>query len=119
MNNDSLTGREIAEHDWSSTSLGRYETWPLALRSTLAMMLACPTPMFLAWGSDLLCFYNDAYRPILGYRVATALGRPFREVWSGIWGEIEPLVTATLAGESCTVTDLWLDLSRLGVPEDS
>jgi PAS domain-containing protein len=75
--------------------------------------------MFMAWGPDLLCFYNDAYRPILGYRVETALGRPFREVWGSIWSDIEPLVTRTLAGESCTVSDMWLDLSRQGVPEDS
>ena len=119
MKTESITGREIAEHDWSGTSLGRMDTWPSALRSTLALLLACPTPMFLAWGPDLLCFYNDAYRPILGYRVETALGRPFREVWGSIWTDIEPLVTATLAGESCTVRDMRLDLSRQGMPEES
>lgn len=115
----SLTGREIAEHDWSRSSLGPKETWPPTLQSTLALMLACPTPMFLAWGPDLLCFYNDAYRPILGYRAENALGRPFREVWGSIWGDIEPLVKATLSGESCTVTDMRLDLSRHGMPEES
>ncbi|MET7245599.1 PAS domain-containing protein [Methylobacterium sp. EM32] len=75
--------------------------------------------MFLAWGPDLLCFYNDAYRPILGYRLGTALGRPFREVWASIWEEIAPLVDATLAGESLTLTDMPLDLSRDGTPERS
>lgn len=116
---ESLTGREIAEYDWTGSPLGPHHAWPPALHSTLAFMLACPTPMFLAWGPDLLCFYNDAYRPILGYRVETAVGRPFQEVWGSIWSEIEPLVTATLAGESCTVTDMRLDLSRQGRPEES
>ncbi|MHA0363661.1 ATP-binding protein [Sphingomonas aquatilis] len=119
MDSNTVTGSEIARHQWSGTSLGPLGTWPLSLRSTLAMMLACPTPMFLAWGPDLLCFYNDAYRPILGFRVDTALGRPFREVWGSIWSDIEPLVTRTLAGESCTVTDMMLDLSRTGEPEQS
>ena len=119
MNDDSVTGREIAAHDWSATPVGPMESWPPALRSTVALMLACPTPMFLAWGPDLLCFYNDAYRPILGYRIAAALGRPFRDVWASVWHDIEPLVTRTLAGESCTVTDMRLDLSRDGVPEES
>ncbi|AWN38758.1 hybrid sensor histidine kinase/response regulator [Methylobacterium radiodurans] len=82
-------------------------------------MLACPTAMFLAWGPDLLCFYNDAYRPILGYRLPTSLGRPFRTVWASIWDEIEPLVAATLAGESQVLTDRMLDLSREGLPEQS
>ncbi|KMO34407.1 histidine kinase [Methylobacterium variabile] len=112
-------GAEIRARDWSATSLGPPEHWPAALRNTLSLMLACPTAMFLAWGPDLLCFYNDAYRPILGYRLGTALGRPFREVWGSIWDEIGPLVDATLAGSSQTLTDVMLDLSREGVPERS
>lgn len=112
-----MTGAEIRARDWSETSLGLPATWSPSLKSTLAQILSCPTAMFLAWGPDLLCFYNDAYRPILGYRVDTALGQPFREVWASIWDEIEPLVDATLAGESTTVTDMPLDLSRDGRPE--
>lgn len=119
IDSSSVTAAEIAGQDWSGTSLGPIEEWPLSLRSTLALVLACPTPMFLAWGPELLCFYNDAYRPILGFRVANALGRPFREVWANIWDEIEPLVTATLAGGAPTVTDMFLDLARQGVPEES
>ncbi|WP_261295306.1 ATP-binding protein [Sphingomonas hylomeconis] len=119
MITEKTLAREMAEHDWAQSPLGPREGWPPALRSTLALLLACPTPMFLAWGPDLLCFYNDAYRPILGYRSETALGRPFRDVWASIWSDIEPLVTTTLAGESCTVTDMRLDLSRQGRPEES
>ncbi len=114
-----VTGAEIAAFDWAGTALGPVAGWPVSLRTTLGLMLACPTPTFLAWGPDLTCFYNDAYRPILGYRLDTALGRPFREVWASIWSEIEPLVTATLAGESQTLVDTPLDLSRRGVPEES
>ena len=113
------TGAEIRARDWSATALGPPERWPPALRSALSLMLACPTAMFLAWGPDLACFYNDAYRPILGYRLDAALGRPFREVWASIWDEIGPLVEATLAGESQTLTDVELDLSRRGEPERS
>ena len=114
-----LTGAEIRARDWSRTPLGPPEAWPPALRNALSLMLACPTAMFLAWGPDLLCFYNDAYRPILGYRLPTALGRPFREVWASIWDEIRPLVDATLAGESQVLTDMMLDLSREGFAEQS
>ena len=111
------TGAEIRAHDWSASSLGPPERWPQSLRSTLSLMLSCPTAMFLAWGPDLLCFYNDAYRPMLGYRLSGALGQPFRAVWASIWDEIGPLVDATLAGESQTLTDVMLDLSREGKPE--
>jgi len=112
-----LTGAEIRARDWTASPLGPPEAWPPALRSALALMLSCPTAMFLAWGPDLLCFYNDAYRPMLGYRLSHALGRPFREVWASIWDEIAPLVDATLAGESQTLTDVMLDLSRDGHSE--
>jgi PAS domain S-box-containing protein len=115
----SRMGAEIRVHDWSATSLGSPDRWPSSLRVRLAQMLACPTAMFLAWGPELLCFYNDAYRPVLGYRQTEALGRPFREVWASIWGEIEPLVQATLEGRSQTLTDVMLDLSREGRPEQS
>ncbi|WP_298954323.1 PAS domain-containing protein [uncultured Methylobacterium sp.] len=114
-----VTGAEIRARDWSATQLGPPQGWPASLRATLSLMLSCPTAMFLAWGPDLLCFYNDAYRPFLGYRLDAALGRPFREVWASIWDEIAPLVEATLAGESRTLTDLMLDLSRDGRPERS
>ncbi len=115
----SRMGAEVRAHDWSATSLGSPDGWPPALRVRLAQMLACPTAMFLAWGPELLCFYNDAYRPILGYRQTESLGRPFREVWASIWDEIEPLVQATLEGRSQTLTDVMLDLSREGRPEQS
>ena len=114
-----LTGAEMRARDWEATSLGPPGDWPPALRNALTLMLECPTAMFLAWGPDLLCFYNDAYRPILGYRLPTALGRPFPEVWASIWTEIEPLVSATLAGRQQVLTDLMLDLSREGKPEKS
>jgi PAS domain S-box-containing protein len=109
----------IAERDWSATSLGPIAQWPVSLRSTLATMLACPTPMFLAWGPDLLSFYNDAYVPILGFRQEGALGKPFRTLWASIWDEIGPLVDQALAGGQTKVTDMPLDLAREGVPEES
>ena len=110
---------EIRAYDWSATALGPPDRWPPSLRVRLAQMLVCPTAMFLAWGPDLLCFYNDTYRPLLGYRQSNALGQPFRQVWASIWDEIEPLVQATLEGQSQTLTDVMLDLSREGRPEQS
>lgn len=112
-------GAEIAAHDWTGTSLGPIDGWPHSLRSLLGTVLACPTPMYLAWGPDLLSFYNEAYRPILGYRAATALGKPFRELWASLWDDIAPLVEDTLAGRSHKVTDMRLDLSRANQPEES
>ncbi len=116
---NSRIGRHILDRDWSDTELGPFEAWPISLRTTLVTMLACPTAMFLAWGPKLRSFYNDAYEPILGYRADSALGTPFRELWSSIWDEISPLVDEALAGRKTKVVDMRLDLSRSGEPEES
>ena len=82
-------------------------------------MLACPAPMYLVWGPDLISFYNDAYRPMLGYRAATAMGTPFRILWDSIWTDIAPLVDIALSGKVAQVTDMRLDLAREGKPEEA
>lgn len=115
---DSPIAQQIAARDWSDTALGPVAKWPPALRALLSAMLACPTPMYLAWGPDLRSFYNDAYEPFLGYRAPDALGRPFRDLWGSIWDDIGPLVAATLRGESRKMVDMRLDLSRSGEPEE-
>ncbi len=91
----------------------------MSLRTLLATMIACPNPMFLAWGPDLISFYNDAYRPVLGYRADSAMGVPFRKLWATIWDDIAPLVDQAMAGASPSVTDMQLDLARGGEPEES
>jgi PAS domain S-box-containing protein len=86
-------GELIRLHDWSKTSLGPIETWETSLRSTLGNLLHSGYPMFLFWGEDLLCFYNDAYRPTLGDNGKhPALGRKAKEVWFEIWDFIGPLI---------------------------
>ncbi|WP_294238475.1 PAS domain-containing protein [uncultured Sphingomonas sp.] len=119
---DGVSGQvvdEIAACDWTRTSLGCPQTWPAALKCQLATMLACPVPMYMVWGPDLISFYNDAYRPILGYRAETAMGTPFRILWGSIWDEISPLVDRALSGHVAQMTDMRLDLAREGRPEES
>ena len=42
--------------DWSRTSLGPPETWPLSLRTVLGLMLTSRYAMWLGWGSELVFF---------------------------------------------------------------
>ncbi len=119
---DGISGQvvdEIRNLDWTATSLGCPQTWPAALRCHLATMLACPAPMYLVWGEELVSFYNDAYRPMLGYRAPHAMGTPFRILWGSIWDDISPLVDTALSGRVAKVTDMRLDLARDGKPEEA
>jgi PAS domain S-box-containing protein len=110
---------EMIAFDWTTTSLGAPDTWPAALKAQIATMIACPVPMYLVWGPELVSFYNDAYRPMLGYRAATAMGMPFRILWGSIWDDIAPLVEVALSGKVAQVTDMRLDLARQGKPEEA
>ncbi len=101
-------GGEIGEltrnYDWSQTSLGMPDTWPQSLRTTLSILLNSKFPMFLYWEKELLCFYNDAYRPSLGNsgKHPSALGKPAEIVWKEIWPVIKPWIDQILSGGEAT-----------------
>ena len=101
-------------HDWSTSPLGTPETWPLTLRTVVALLLHSRFPMFVAWGSDLGFLYNDSYAEILGAKHPSALGSRFHDIWSEIWPDISPLVDAAMAGEATYREDLPLFMNRKG-----
>lgn len=86
--------------DWSSTSLGPTDQWPLALRLLVRTILESPFPTNLWCGSELVLLYNDGYRAVLGAKHPRALGQPGPIVWSEIWEEIAPLFASIQAGGS-------------------
>ncbi len=97
-------GHLIRSFDWAQTSLGTPDTWPPSLRTTLNIVLNSRFPMFLFWGNQLTCFYNDAYRPSLGNegKHPYALGKPAVDIWSEIWDFIKPLLDQVLSGGEAT-----------------
>jgi hypothetical protein len=110
-------GARMRTHDWSASPLGVPGTWPPCLRSAVSLMLGSRFPMFVAWGPELGFLYNDAYAAILGDKHPAALGRPFREVWSDIWPDIEPSVTMAMGGEATWAENLPLVMNRYGHDE--
>ena len=71
--------------DWSKTPIGAVETWSPALRMMVGFLLANRFPLLLWWGPEYISIYNDAYRPILGYKHPKSMGQPVSECWSEIW----------------------------------
>ncbi|MCD6065457.1 MAG: sensor signal transduction histidine kinase [Bacteroidetes bacterium] len=107
--------------DWSITPVGPTETWPQSLRTTLGIILNSKFPMFLWWGPELTCFYNDAYRPSLGQngKHPAILGMTAREAWPEIWEIIKPLIDQVLSGGEATWSeDQLLPIFRNGKIED-
>jgi signal transduction histidine kinase len=99
-------GRVILDHDWSQSSIGSISEWPHSLLITLANILHSNFPQFLFWGEDLICFYNDAYRPSLGQEGKhPAIGKSGSMVWPEIWDDIHPLIQQVLT----TGTPAWFE----------
>ncbi len=112
------TGARIQECDWSASPLGPVETWPQTLRLALGLMLQSQFPIYLAWGPELISFYNDAFRPLLGSK-PEALGQPAHQIWPEVWDIMGPVAARALQGEASYFEDLPLTLERYGYPEET
>jgi PAS domain S-box-containing protein len=114
-------GRLMRDKDWSESTVGTPDSWPQSLRTTLGIILNSKFPMFLWWGSELICFYNDAYRPSLGQngKHPSILGMPAKEAWPEIWDIIKPLIDQVLSGGEATwMEDQLIPIFRNGKIED-
>ncbi|WP_156395767.1 PAS domain-containing sensor histidine kinase [Bosea sp. Leaf344] len=109
----------ICRRDWSGSSLGPIESWPRSLLAITQMMLSSRQAMCLFWGPDLLMLYNDAYRPMLGRREATALGQPFEIAWADVWEDVLPITRSALSGVSQRLEGLPLLMTRNGFAEET
>jgi PAS domain S-box-containing protein len=65
----------------------------------VGLLLSASQPMYIWWGPQLLCFYNDAYRQLIGpERHPISLGAPGREVWAEVWHIIGPQIDQVMSG---------------------
>ena len=116
---DSETVALLRSTDWTSTSLGHPSTWPEALRLQLNICFESAFPIAVWWGPELIQFYNDGYRPILGAtKHPRAFGGPAIDTWPDIWPTIGPMVEQVVKqGIAVKGEDMPLVLDRNGYPE--
>jgi PAS domain S-box-containing protein len=113
-------GALMRAHDWSHSSLGHPTTWPQPLRTAVRLLLNTGHPMYIWWGEDGACLYNDAYRQSIGSeRHPGSLGLPARQVWDEIWDIIGPQIEQVMAGRGATWHENHLvPITRNGRRED-
>jgi PAS domain S-box-containing protein len=111
----------VRTFDWSKTPLGNPCDWPQSLKTIVRILLTSRYAMWMGWGPELTFLYNDTYgRMTLGDKHPWALGKPAREVWSEIWGEIGPRIDRVFADGKATWDEaLLLFLERSGYPEET
>lgn len=113
-------GALMRAHDWGSSPIGPPLTWPQPLRTVVRLMLNTGHPMYIWWGPEGACLYNDAYRECIGpERHPGSLGRPAREVWEEIWPIIGSQIQQVREGRGATwnVNQL-VPITRHGRRED-
>jgi PAS domain S-box-containing protein len=112
--------RLMRAQDWEKTKLGPPLTWPQALRTAVRLILNCGHPMYIWWGADGACLYNDAYRRSIGpERHPGSLGLPARQVWAEIWDIIGWQIAQVMAGGKATWHENALvPITRNGKRED-
>ena len=114
-------GERIRAFNWPATSLGNINDWPQSLLTSLSIVLNSRFPMFIWWGEDLIQFYNDAYRQILGNegRHPEALGQKGVDCFKEVWPVIKPMIDSVLRGESTWSENQELPLFRNGIMEQA
>ena len=113
-------GELMLAHDWSQTSVGNIDGWPTSLKVTLSNILHSAFPMFLFWGRNFTCFYNDAFRPSLGIDGKhPCLGKNGIDVWTDVWDFIGPLLDGVMkTGKPAYFEDQLVPFYRNGHMED-
>lgn len=96
-------GERIRAYPWTHTLLGEPQFWPRGLRTAVRVLLTTQHPMFIFWGHEHTCLYNDAYSRSLGpEKHPSILGAPGRESWQEIWPIIGPQIEQVMRGEGAT-----------------
>lgn len=115
-NTGSAASRQILDFNWSETSLGPIDEWPVSLRTVVESMLSSRFPQAVVWGPALITIHNDAFLPILGEK-PPAIGRSFSDVWAEAWPQIRPLVEEAYRGQSTFIENFPLTIDRHGYLE--
>lgn len=120
LRNAGELGQLILDYNWDKSSLGPINQWPGSLRTTLGIVLHSAFPMFVLWGPDKICFYNNAYRPSLG---AAGKYPPIGKTVNEVWPEIGETATSLInnvytTGKSSWFEDRLIPIERNGQIED-
>jgi PAS domain S-box-containing protein len=109
----------IREYDWSRTPLGPLDDWSETLLATTNLMLHSPFPTILSWGPEMVFLYNDAAISTLTVKHPSALGAPYRQVFSEAWDLVGADIEACFyRGETSVRDNMFIPILINGVLED-
>jgi len=113
-------GERIRAFAWVKTGLGPPQLWPQGLRTAVRVMLTTQHPLFIFWGPEHICLYNDGYSQSIGPEKHPAiLGARGADSWKEIWPDIAPQIEYVMEGKGATWhQDQLLPIFRHGAMQD-
>ena len=108
---------EFRAHDWTATSLGKEDSWPQSLRTSVQHILWSDFPNLVLWGADLLQLYNERYQELMGEPGPSRLGQPARESSLRDWLIDEPIYARVMTGETVSRENASVPVRRNGKEE--
>lgn len=116
-----LMGSMIRNKEWSTTPLGKIETWPNSIKLSVRMCLESPYPVLLGLGPDLRLVYNNSLMELLGTSIPpAALGTPLSELLSDNLNFIQQVMEKVFrTGETLSKKEQCQLLNRNGYTEES
>jgi len=113
-------GALIRQYPWADSSLGNPSGWPTPLRIMVRLLLTTNHPMFVFWGPEFICLYNDAFSRSQGpEKHPQMLGARGRIVWAEIWHLIGEQIDHVMSAKGATWQENQLvPITRHGRKED-
>jgi PAS domain S-box-containing protein len=109
----------IREYAWSSTPLGRIESWPQTLRTTVDLALDSPVAAIVLWGPDYIQIYNDRWTTLYPGKHPAALGQPTHECFAELTDALDPVYQRAGQGKGMILQDSLLPVLRQGTMEEA
>lgn len=119
MSDLDTSARSTASYDWSATALGDAARWPLPLRIASDLLLNCPLPTLLVWGSETILVFNEAYAQLAGPGYGRIPGGSVPPVLPPPLAAAGPALDAAWGGQAGVVQDAALTFRRLDGPHQA
>ncbi|KAK8861422.1 hypothetical protein IAR55_002241 [Kwoniella newhampshirensis] len=86
----------VEEYDWSATPLGPREDWKDAIDPVLSITFESRSADSVWLGPEFNLIYNKKYTQLVDH--PACFGKPAKQVWSGVWSQVEPIANLAMAG---------------------
>ncbi len=90
FNGTGETAKILKEKNWETTTISLPRIWKKTLHTNINILLNSTIPMFLFWGDEYFCFYNDAFTEQNNIENSSLkLGLNGEDFWGAKWSDVK------------------------------